>query len=84
MGIGRVEMIVPLFYVKAQENNVRTDRSPPRFMCIVLDQFAKLNDNRAFTQVQNCRQKRNGCSTCRSVPPPFLCVNTGTSCLDPS
>ena len=29
MGIERVEMI--LFYVYAQTNNVRTDRSPPPF-----------------------------------------------------
>mgnify|MGYP003691677991 CR=1 FL=1 len=30
-------------------NNVRTDRSPPRFMCIVLHQFDKLNDKHTFT-----------------------------------
>ena len=48
------ELNVPLFNVKAQANNVRTDRSPHRFMCIVLHQFAKLNDNHPFTQVQNC------------------------------
>ena len=45
-------LILPLFYVYAQANNVRTDRSPPRFTCIVLHQFAKLNDNYPFTQVQ--------------------------------
>ena len=35
MGIERVEMILPLFYVYAQANNVQTDRSTPRFMYIV-------------------------------------------------
>ena len=49
MVIERVEMILHLFYVYAQANNVRTDRSPPHFMCIELHQFAKLNDNHPFT-----------------------------------
>ena len=36
---------LPLFYVLIQANDVLTDQSPPRFMCIVLHQLAKLNDN---------------------------------------
>ena len=43
----------PFLFVSTGKH-VRTDRSPPRFICIVLHQFAKLNDNHPFTQVQNC------------------------------
>ena len=87
MDFERVEMILPLFYVQAQANNVRTVRNPPRFMCIVLHKFANLNDNHPFTQVQNCPKfDKNEMDVQRVevILSPFLCVNTGTPCLDPS
>ena len=51
MGIERVEKIM---CKHMQAYNVLTYRSPPRFMCIALHQFAKLKDNHSFTQVHNC------------------------------
>ena len=56
MGIERVKMILPLFLCvgTGKQCSIGADRSPSCFMCIVLHQFAELNDNHPFTQVQNC------------------------------
>ena len=81
MDIERIEMIRPLFYVQAQANNVRTVRNPPRFMCIVLHQFAKLTTT---TLLLRCRTVQNLAFINEmggqrvGDPTPFLCVNTGT------
>ena len=54
MGIERVEMIFPLFLC-VSTGKQRSDRPEPSpFYMYVLHQFAKLNDNHPFTQVQNC------------------------------
>ena len=50
-------------------------------MCIVLHQFAKVNDNQPFTQVQNCPKFGKNEMSVQRVEvtlPLFLCVNTGT------
>ena len=45
MGIERVEMILSFFMCKHRQTTFGPTRAPPLFICIVLHQFAKLNDN---------------------------------------